>query len=39
MFPSARERLVNLTTDEIADALLEGFIRYAEEPNHRERKR
>jgi len=31
--PDARERLVNLTNDEIADAIIEGFIRYAENPN------
>lgn len=30
---NARERLVNLANDEIADAFLEGFIRYAENPN------
>jgi hypothetical protein len=29
----ARERLVSLTNDEIADAFLEGFIRYAENPS------
>lgn len=28
--PDARERLVNVTNDEIANAFIEGFIRYAE---------
>jgi len=28
----ARERLVSLTNDEIADAFIEGFIRYADNP-------
>jgi len=32
-FPDERERLVSLTNDEIADAFLQGFIRYAENPN------
>ena len=31
--PDARERLVNVTNNEIADALVQGFIRYAENPN------
>ncbi len=30
--PTARDRLVSVTNDEIADALVEGFIRYAENP-------
>lgn len=30
--PDARDRLVSVTNDEIADALIEGFIRYAENP-------
>ena len=30
--PGARERLVKMTNEEIADALIEGFIRYAENP-------
>jgi hypothetical protein len=30
--PDARQRLVSVTNDEIADALLEGFIRYTEHP-------
>jgi hypothetical protein len=30
--PDARERLVSVTNDEIADAFVEGFIRYAETP-------
>jgi hypothetical protein len=30
--PDARERIVSLTNDEITDAILEGFIRYAENP-------
>jgi hypothetical protein len=30
--PGTRERLVSVTNDEIADALVEGFIRYAENP-------
>ena len=29
----ARERLVSVTNDEIADALVKGFIRYTENPN------
>jgi hypothetical protein len=31
--PDARERLVSVTNDEIADALVQGFIRYAEKPS------
>ena len=31
--PDARERLVSVTNDEIADALIQGFIRYTENPN------
>jgi hypothetical protein len=31
--PDARERLVSVTNDEIADALVQGFIRYTENPN------
>lgn len=30
---SARERLVGLTNDEIADAFIQGFLRYAERPD------
>ncbi len=30
--PDARARLVSVTNDEIADACMEGFIRYAENP-------
>jgi len=30
--PDARDRLVSVTNDEIADALIEGFIRYVENP-------
>ena len=30
--PDARDRLVSVTNDEIADAFIEGFIRYAENP-------
>ena len=30
--PDARERLVSLTNDEIADALVKGIIQYAEKP-------
>ncbi|RJQ44554.1 MAG: hypothetical protein C4538_09990 [Nitrospiraceae bacterium] len=30
--PDARERLVNETNEEIADALIQGFIRYTEQP-------
>ena len=31
--PDARKRLVSVTNDEIADALVQGFMRYAENPN------
>ena len=31
--PDARERLVSVTNDEIADALVQGFVRYAENPD------
>lgn len=31
--PIARDRLVSVTNDEIADAAIQGFIRYAEMPN------
>ena len=31
--PDARERLVSVTNDEIADACIEGFSRYAENPS------
>ena len=31
--PDARARLVSVTNDEIADALVQGFMRYAENPN------
>lgn len=30
---SARERLISVTNDEIADAFVQGFIRYVENPN------
>lgn len=30
--PDARERLVSITNDEIADAIIEGFVRYTENP-------
>ena len=31
--PGARERLVSATNEEIADAFVQGFLRYAERPN------
>lgn len=31
--PDGRERLASVTNDEIADALVQGFIRYTENPN------
>lgn len=31
--PDARERLVSVTNEEIADVLIQGFIRYATNPN------
>jgi hypothetical protein len=31
--PDARERIVSLTNNEIADALVQGFVRYVENPN------
>ncbi|MBU2622205.1 MAG: hypothetical protein KKD92_07810 [Proteobacteria bacterium] len=31
--PNPRDRLVSVTNDEIADALIQGFVRYVENPN------